>query len=204
MKVFEPFKINQMELKNRMVISAMVTNYCSEDGMATEKFIAYHEHKAKGGWGLIITEDYAVTPTACGFKKLPGLWEDGQIESHKELTRRIHEAGGKIAAQIYRAGRETSSAITGEQPIGPFARRAKEAGFDAVEVHGAHGYLIGAFASPFSNKRSDEYGGTIRNRARFAMEIIENIKEKCGKDYPVLYRMSAVEYVPGGLEIEES
>lgn len=233
MKVFEPFKINQMELKNRMVVSAMVTNYCSEDGMATEKFIAYHEHKAKGGWGLIITEDYAVTPTACGFKKLPGLWEDGQIESHKELTRRIHEAGGKIAAQIYHAGRETSSAITGEQPIGPSAlkdptmpetpremtveeihelveqfgdcaRRAKEAGFDAVEVHGAHGYLIGAFASPFSNKRSDEYGGTIRNRARFAMEIIENIKEKCGKDYPVLYRMSAVEYVPGGLEIEES
>lgn len=186
MKVFEPFKINQMELKNRMVVSAMVTNYCSEDGMATEKFIAYHEHKAKGGWGLIITEDYAVTPTAGGFKKLPGLWEDGQIESHKELTRRIHEAGGKIAAQIYHAG------------------RAKEAEFDAVEVHGAHGYLIGAFASPFSNKRSDEYGGTIRNRARFAMEIIENIKEKCGKDYPVLYRMSAVEYVPGGLEIEES
>lgn len=139
MKVFEPFKINQMELKNRMVVSSMVTNYCSEDGMATEKFIAYHEHKAKDGWGLIITEDYAVTPTAGGFKKLPGLWEDGQIESHKELTRRIHEAGGKI-----------------------------------------------------------------RNRARFAMEIIENIKEKCGKDYPVLYRMSAVEYVPGGLEIEES
>ena len=233
MKVFEPFKINQMELKNRMVVSAMVTNYCSEDGMATEKFIAYHEHKAKGGWGLIITEDYAVTPTAGGFKKLPGLWEDGQIESHKKLTKRIHEAGGKIAAQIYHAGRETSSAITGEQPIGPSAlkdptmpetpremtveeihelieqfgdcaRRAKEAGFDAVEVHGAHGYLIGAFASPFSNKRSDEYGGTIRNRARFAMEIIENIKKKCGKDYPVLYRMSAVEYVSGGLEIEES
>ena len=233
MKVFEPLKINQMELKNRMVVSAMVTNYCSEDGMATEKFIAYHEHKAKGGWGLIITEDYAVTPTAGGFKKLPGLWEDGQIESHKKLTKRIHEAGGKIAAQIYHAGRETSSAITGEQPIGPSAlkdptmpetpremtveeihelieqfgdcaRRAKEAGFDAVEVHGAHGYLIGAFASPFSNKRSDEYGGTIRNRARFAMEIIENIKKKCGKDYPVLYRMSAVEYVSGGLEIEES
>lgn len=164
MKVFEPFKINQMELKNRMVVSAMVTNYCSEDGMATEKFIAYHEHKAKGGWGLIITEDYAVTP--------------------REMTvEEIHEL---------------------VEQFGDCARRAKEAGFDAVEVHGAHGYLIGAFASPFSNKRSDEYGGTIRNRARFAMEIIENIKEKCGKDYPVLYRMSAVEYVPGGLEIEES
>lgn len=233
MKVFEPIKLKQLELKNRMVVSAMVTNYCTPDGMATEKFIAYHEHKAKGGWGLIITEDYAVTPTAGGFVNLPGLWEDSQIESHRRLTDRVHRAGGKIAAQIYHAGRETSSSITGEQPIAPSAikdptmteipreisvdeiheltehfgecaKRAKKAGFDAVEVHGAHGYLVGAFVSPFSNKRSDEYGGTIRNRARFAMEIIRKIKEICGDDYPVLYRMSAVEYVPGGLEIEES
>lgn len=233
MKVFEPLKLKNLELKNRMVVSAMVTNYCTPDGMATEKFIAYHEHKAKGGWGLIITEDYAVTKTAGGFKNLPGLWEDAQIESHRKLTERVHAAGGTIAAQIYHAGRETSSAITGEQPVAPSpvrepsmpetprelsveeihelverfgdcARRAKEAGFDAVEVHGAHGYLVGAFASPFSNKRSDEYGGTIRNRARFGMEIIRNIKEKCGEDYPVIYRISSVEYVPGGLEIEES
>ena len=202
-------------LKNRMVVSAMVTNYCTPDGMATEKFIAYHEHKANGGWGLIITEDYAVTKTASGFKNLPGLWENGQIESHRKLTQRVHAAGGTIAAQIYHAGRETSSAVTGEQPVGPSAvrepsmpetpreltideihelveqfgdcaRRAKEAGFDAVEVHGAHGYLVGAFTSPFSNKRSDEYGGTICNRARFGMEIIRNIKEKCGEDYPVI------------------
>lgn len=158
---------------------------------------------------------------------------DGQIESHRKLTERVHAAGGKIAAQIYHAGRETSSAVTGVQPVAPSAvrepsmpetpreltipeihtlveqfgdcaKRAKAAGFDAVEVHGAHGYLAGAFASPFSNKRSDEYGGTIRNRARFGMEIIRNIKEKCGKDYPVLYRISSVEYVPGGLDIEES
>lgn len=233
MKVFEPMKINGLELKNRIVVSAMVTNYCTPDGNATEKFIAYHEHKAKGGWGLIITEDYAVTPTAGGFVNLPGLWEDGQIESHRKLTERVHAAGGKIAAQIYHAGRETSSAVTGVQPVAPSAvrepsmpetpreltipeihtlveqfgdcaKRAKAAGFDAVEVHGAHGYLVGAFASPFSNKRSDEYGGTIRNRARFGMEIIRNTKEKCGEDYPVLYRISSVEYVPGGLDIEES
>ena len=199
MKVFEPFKLGNLELKNRMVVSAMVTNYCSPDGRATEKFIAYHEHKARGGWGLIITEDYAVTPTAGGFVRLPGLWEDGQIESHRELTERVHRAGGKIAAQIYHAGRETSSAVTGVQPVAPSpvkepsmpetpreltveeihelveqfgdcARRAREAGFDAVK----------------------------------SMEIIRNIKKKCGEDYPVLYRMSAVEYVPGGLEIEES
>ena len=158
---------------------------------------------------------------------------DGQIESHRKLTERVHAAGGKIAAQIYHAGRETSSAVTGVQPVAPSAvrepsmpetpreltipeihtlveqfgdcaKRAKAAGFDAVEVHGAYGYLAGAFASPLSNKRSDEYGGTIRNRARFGMEIIRNIKEKCGKDYPVLYRISSVEYVPGGLDIEES
>lgn len=233
MKVFEPIHIGNLELKNRMIVSAMVTNYCTPDGMATEKYISYHEHKAKGGWGLIITEDYAVTPKAGGFVRLPGLWEDSQIKSHKKLTERVHAAGGKIAAQIYHAGRETSSAVTGEQPVAPSAvrepsmpetpreltvkeihelverfgdcaLRAKKAGFDAVELHGAHGYLVGAFASPFSNKRSDEYGGTIRNRARFGMEIIRNIKEKCGKDYPVIYRMSVVEYVPGGLELEES
>ena len=171
MKLFEPITIKGLKLKNRMIVSAMVTNYCTPDGMATEKFIAYHEHKAKGGWGLIITEDYAVTRTAGGFARLPGLWEDAQIESHRKLTDRIHAAGGKIAAQIYHAGRETSSAITGERCVAPSAvkdptmteipreltiseihelierfgdsaRRAKEAGFDAVEVHGAHGGRI--------------------------------------------------------------
>ena len=142
-------------------------------------------------------------------------------------------AGGKIVAQIYHAGRETSSAITGERPVGPSPIREPSmpetpreltveeihqlveqlgrlrppgpaGGFDGVEVHGAHGYLVGAFALPFANKRCDEYGGTIQNRARFAVEIIRNIKQKCGADFPVLYRMSAVEYVPGGLEIEEA
>lgn len=90
MKVFEPFKINQMELKNRMVVSAMVTNYCSEDGMATEKFIAYHEHKAKGGWGLIITEDYAVLYRMSAVEYVPGGLE---IEESKILARLVEEAG---------------------------------------------------------------------------------------------------------------
>lgn len=233
MKAFEPFRIGKLELKNRLVVSAMVTNYCNPDGTPTEKYLAYHEHKAQGGWGLIITEDYAIASKTGGFTRLPGLWEGSQIQPHQELTRRVHQAGGKIVAQIYHAGRETSSAITGERPVGPSpirepsmpetpreltvekihqlveqfgdcARRAQQAGFDEVEVRGAHGYLVGAFASPFANKRCDEYGGTIQNRARFAVEIIRNIKQKCGADFPVLYRMSVVEYVPGGLEIEEA
>jgi 2,4-dienoyl-CoA reductase-like NADH-dependent reductase (Old Yellow Enzyme family)/thioredoxin reductase len=233
MKVFEPIRIGNLEIKNRMVVSAMVTNYCGEDGNATEKFIAYHERKALGGWGLIITEDYKINPTAGGFKNLPGLWEDSQIESHRKLTDRIHKAGGRIAAQIYHAGRETSSLVNGEQPVAPSAikdptmpeipreltvdeihtlvsqfgdcaKRVKEAGFDAVEIHGAHGYLVGAFISPFSNKRTDEYGGCLANRTRFAVEVIHDIRKKCGNDFPILYRMSTVEYVHGGLGIEES
>lgn len=233
MKLLEPITINHLQLKNRMVVSAMVTNYCEPDGSATEKYIAYHEHKAKGGWGLIITEDYAICPTAGAFVRLPGLWQDDQIASHKKLTDRVHAAGGTIAAQLYHAGRETTRAITGVQPVAPSAvkdpsmpdipraltvdeihtivslfgdaaLRAKKAGFDAVEIHGAHGYLVGQFVSPFSNKRTDQYGGSVRNRARFAVEIVRDIKAKCGNDFPVLYRMSAQEYVPGGLGLEES
>ena len=232
-KLFEPLRIGTLEVKNRMVVSAMVTNYCTADGLATEKYLAYHEHKARGGWGLIITEDYVVNPHAGGFVRLPGLYNDAQVDSHAELCRRVHAAGGRIAAQIYHAGRETRSEVTGQQIVGPSALRepsmpetpreltveeihalvddfaraaanAQRAGFDAVEVHGAHGYLVGAFASPFSNKRVDEYGGTTRNRARFACQIIRAIKDACGADFPVIYRMSANEYVDGGLELGES
>jgi len=231
--LFETIRINGLELKNRMVVSAMVTNFCNEDGTPTEKYLAYHEKKAQGGWGLVITENYAVTPDAGGFKRLPGLWNDALIDSHKELTRRVHQAGGRIVAQIYHAGRETSSAVTGVKPVAPSrlkdptmpeqprelsiseieelaaqfgncARRVKEAGFDGVEIHGAHGYLVGQFMSPFSNKRFDKYGGTTENRARFALEIVADVRKKCGDDFPILYRMSAMEYVDGGLGIEES
>lgn len=231
--IFKPILINHMEVKNRMVVSAMVTNYCEENGMPTEKFIAYHERKAKGGWGLVITEDFAVSKTAGAFKRLPALWSQEHVEPYRIFTERIHRCGGRIVAQLYHAGRETCSAITGEQCVAPspipdpvvgetpralsvaeigeieeqFAQsalRAKQAGFDGIEVHGAHGYLVGQFLSPYSNKRCDEYGGTLGNRARFALEIVGKIRAVCGKDFPILYRMSAREYVDGGLGIEET
>lgn len=230
MKLLEPIKINNMEVPNRMVVSAMVTQYCREDGFPTEKYIAYHERKAKGGWGLIITEDYAIQKGVGGFRKLPGLWEDAQIPAHRELTERVHRYGSKIIAQIYHAGRTTNSKVNGLQIVGPSsiqdpaspeipheltvdeikeivrwfgdcARRAKESGFDGVEIHGASGYLVGQFLSPFSNHRVDEYGGDIIGRTRFAVEIIKDIREKCGQDFVVGYRMSVEEYVPGGLSM---
>lgn len=232
-KVFEPIKIGTMEVKNRFVVPPMVVNYANEDGTASERFIAYIEEKAKGGWGLIIPENYTMDPDARGFVKLPGLWNDDQIESHKELTERVHKHGAKIVVQINHAGRQTASMITGVQPVAPSpiadptigetpkeltvqeiseivekfgdaALRAKKAGFDGVEIHGSHGYLINQFMSPFSNKRTDEYGGTIQNRARFALEVIENMKKKVGEDFPIIYRMSVNELVEGGLTTEDS
>ncbi|MCH4889239.1 FAD-dependent oxidoreductase [Acidaminobacter sp. JC074] len=232
-KMFEPIEIGSMQVKNRFVVPAMVSNYVLEDGLATEKFIAYHEEKAKGGWGLIIVEDYPVLKNAGGFKTLPGLWHDGQIDSHKILTTKVKAHGAKIVAQIYHAGRATSSAITGERCVAPSpyadpvvgetpielsqegideiveafgdtALRAKKAGFDGIELHGAHGYLLGQFMSPFSNKRTDRYGGSILNRARFALEVIENIKKKVGDDFTIIYRMSVDEFVEGGLKVADN
>ncbi len=232
-KVFEPIQINGLTLKNRLVVSAMLSNLVNPDGTASEAYITYHEAKAKGGWGLIITEDYIVAPHVGAGKTLPAIYNAELAASHAKLTERIHAAGGTIFAQIYHAGRETHSGLTGECPVAPsaikdptmpeipreltkeeikeiiqwFAQSAyfvKEAGFDGVEIHGASGYLVGQFISPFSNKRSDEYGGTIYGRAKFAVEIVKAIREKVGPDYPISFRLCTAEYVEGGLEIEES
>ena len=232
-KIFEPIKINKTEFKNRLVVSAMVTSYCNEDGTPTERFIAYHEEKAKGGWGIICTEDYTIAPNVGGFKKLPGLWDDSLIAPHRELTERVHKHGGKIVAQIYHAGRETTTDIAGAKPVGPSAikepslpeipreltveeiktivgqyadcaRRVKETGFDGVEIHGAHGYLIGAFISPLSNKRTDEYGGSLEGRAKFPLEVVRAVREAVGEDFPIFFRLSTTEYVDGGFSIQEA
>lgn len=106
-KLFEPIKIGSMELKNRLVVPAMSTLTATPDGASTEQFIAYHERKAKGGWGLVITEYYGIAPYVGFFPRMLGIWNDELIESHRKLTDRVHAAGGKIAAQISHSGRET-------------------------------------------------------------------------------------------------
>src|SRR5512135_1042034 len=110
--VFSTVKIGALEIANRLVVAPMVTDYCNKDGAATERYIAYHEAKAKGGWGLIITEDYAVDPTGKGFSSVAGLWDDSQIASHSKLTNRVHQYKSKIFTQIYHCGRQTSHLIT--------------------------------------------------------------------------------------------
>jgi len=231
--LFSPYTIKGKTIKNRFTVPAMVTDYCNEDGTATERYIAYHEAKAKGGWGLIITEDYNVDPLGHGFKSTAGLWNDDQIASHTELPKRVHKYGATILAQIYHCGRQTNSqAINGlprsssaimcpfgdeipvplttdevKEMVGKFgdtALRAKKCGFDGVEIHGAHGYLISQFFSPYSNKRLDDYGGNFWNRTRFAREIIHDVRKKCGEDFIIDMRISADEFVEGGLNIEDN
>jgi 2,4-dienoyl-CoA reductase-like NADH-dependent reductase (Old Yellow Enzyme family)/thioredoxin reductase len=232
-QLFSPLSIKGKTIKNRFTVPAMVTDYCNDDGTATERYIAYHEEKAKGGWGLMITENYNVDPLGHGFKATAGLWNDDQIESHSELPKRVHQYGATILAQIYHCGRQTNSeAIDGlprsssaimcpfgdEIPVpftteevkemvskfGDTALRAKKCGFDGVEIHGAHGYLITQFFSPYSNKRIDEYGGNFWNRTKFAREIIRNVRAKCGEDFIIGMRISADEFVEGGLTIEDN
>lgn len=231
--LLSPMKIGTLELKNRMVCSAAVTRLANSDGTVTEGFIRYHEDKAKGGWGLTMTEDIPVLEHCRTYERLPGLWEDSQIESHRTLTERIHAAGGRIGAQIYHAGRTADPNVNGCRNVAPSAvrgqgiatvpralteeeiggivaafgqaaRRAKEAGYDLVEIHGAHGYLIHQFLSGNSNKRFDRYGGSLANKNRFLMEIIGEIREQVGPEYPLVLRLSVVDYLEGGTNLGES
>jgi 2,4-dienoyl-CoA reductase-like NADH-dependent reductase (Old Yellow Enzyme family)/thioredoxin reductase len=231
--LFEPVKIGSLELKNRVVVPALSTLTANPDGSCVEQYIAYHEAKARGGWGLIIAEYFGVSPTSGFFPRLFGLWNDQLIENHRRLTERVHACGGKIAAQVNHSGRQTASFITGEQPVGPSAVRdpsmpevpkaltreqireiverfgdtalaVKKAGYDAVELYGAHGFLISNFLSRSANLRTDEYGGPIEGRCRFVVEIIRNIRRKVGTGYPILMRMSTEEFVPGGLTLGET
>lgn len=232
-KLFEPIKIGTLELKNRLVVPAMSTLTATPEGASTEQFIAYHERKARGGWGLVITEYYGVAPHVGFFPRMLGIWNDELVANHRQLTDRVHAAGGKIAAQISHSGRETFigesdenlaapspyTDVSGTQrpreldideihtivgQYGDTALNLKRAGFDAVEIYAAHGYLISEFLSKYANKRTDEYGGTLENRMRFLLEIIADVRAKVGPDYPVLVRISTIEYVPGGLSIAES
>jgi 2,4-dienoyl-CoA reductase-like NADH-dependent reductase (Old Yellow Enzyme family)/thioredoxin reductase len=234
-KLFSEFSLKGKTVKNRLVVPAMVTNFCDESGNGnlTEKYIAYHEAKAKGGFGLIITEANLVTEYDRAFSKPAGLWNDIQIKSHTELTKRVHAHGTLILAQLIHNGRQTNERAAGgkiyapssiKDPLSPdmpveltiemieelvsafgdAALRAKKSGYDGVEIHGAHGYLISQFMSHFSNKRTDKYGGNLMSRLRFPLEIIADIRKKCGDDFIIGFRLSGDEFIEGGLTIEDT
>ncbi|OGN92708.1 MAG: hypothetical protein A2Z75_01490 [Chloroflexi bacterium RBG_13_50_10] len=233
-KLFEPGQIGSLKLKNRLIMPPMATNYASKDGSVTDRQIDYYEERAKGGAGLVIVEISCVdAPTGKGTMRQIVIDHDRFIPALSKLAAAIKRHGAKAAIQIHHAGRQTSSVITGLQPVAPSpiplpggeppreltsdeiaalivcfaeaAERAKKAGFDGVEIHGAHGYLISEFLSPLSNHRQDAYGGSIENRARFLLEVIKAIRSKVGRDYPVWCRLSGMEIgADGGITVEET
>ena len=232
-KVFEPIKIKNMNLKNRLVVSAMSSHLGREDGTPNEAVFAYLDAKVRGEWGLIFTEDLGVTQDAGCDPVVGSLWNDAQIPAWADLVQRIHAHGGVIAAQIYHAGRERTLKVWPIWPVAPSAirepamsyvpreltaeeihgivkafadaaRRCVLCGFDMVEIHGAHGYLVNSFMSAFSNHRTDEYGGSLLNRMRFPLEIVAAVRQAVGPDYPICFRMNTCDYVEGGITLQES
>jgi 2,4-dienoyl-CoA reductase-like NADH-dependent reductase (Old Yellow Enzyme family)/thioredoxin reductase len=232
-ELLSPIKIGLMEVKNRFVVPAMGTNFANPDSTVSQQFIDYWVARAKGGWGLITTEVTAIDPLGKAIPAEPGIWDDKFIPGWKKLADEVHKYGCKIAIQLHHAGRQTTHDMMGSQPVAPSpipcpldkdmprelttqevydliekfgegARRARDAGIDAVEVHGAHGYLIAQFMSAYSNKRMDEFGGSLSDRMKFPVEIVKNIRRKTGNAYPIIFRMSGEERVAGGRTIDES
>lgn len=205
--------------------------YSSEDNGLVKNFHRVHYgSRAIGGTGLIILEATAVTPNGRISNKDLGIWSDGHIDGLQSLTEIIHEYGAKAAIQLGHAGRKSDSGdevIVSASPIRhserykepieltksdigdlvikfkEAARRAQIAGFDALEIHAAHGYLIHQFLSPISNKRKDEYGGSIENRTRFLKEILGSIHSVWPKERPIIVRFSATDYKEGGINGDE-
>ena len=233
-KLLAPGKIGSMKLKNRFVVPPMGTNLATYNGEVTEEMIAYYRRRAKGGFGLIIIEVTAIDRKGKAIMNEVGLWDDDQIPMFRKLMDAIHEEGGKVVVQLHHAGRQSvppyifneipeapsrvacpvlnfvPEAMSNERvweiidEYGDAAVRAKIAGADGVEVHGAHGYLVAQFMSPHANKRTDEFGGDFFGRMKFPQEIFKNIRKKVGEDYPLLFRFGYDEKVNGGRTLEES
>jgi 2,4-dienoyl-CoA reductase-like NADH-dependent reductase (Old Yellow Enzyme family) len=233
--LFEEYTIRGVKFKNRLISAPCERNYANTDGSVTQRYIDYVEERAKGGVGMINPESIYVDPVGRGHIRQLGIHNDKMIPGLKRMTDAAHAHGAKMVAHFYAAGRETSSYITGRQPIAPSnvpcrvlaggdipreltlteiheqveqygeaARRAVEAGFDVMMIHGAHGYIVGQFFSPFTNKRTDRYGGSFENRMRFPLEVAAKVRSVVGDKVPIAYRMSADEKLEGGVTVEDS
>jgi NADPH2 dehydrogenase len=226
--LLQPFTIREVTLKNRIVMSPMCMYSCyDQHGEMTSWHITHYTSRAVGQAGLIMTEATAVSPQGRISAEDLGIWEDTHVEGLSELVSSVHSNGAKIAIQLAHAGRKAMidgpiiapSAISYseqtkkpeemslqqiEETIQQFkkgAERAKKAGFDVIEIHGAHGYLINEFLSPLSNRRTDSYGGNQQKRYRFLQEIIASIRQVW--EGPLFVRISATDYHPDGNTVED-
>ncbi len=232
MRLFSPLTIRGIVLKNRIVMPPMGTRYSTYHGAVTPRLIDYYVERARGGVGLIVVQFAAVSPEGCSSCYPLAIWDDAFVPGLRRLARAVQDAGAPVAIQLAHAGGNTEIAYAGTQPVGPSAvpatgrpvpreltlaeiralveafgqaaRRAIDAGFDMVQLHMAHGYLINQFLSARFNRRTDRYGGDLESRSRFALEALDRVREVVGGNTAVSCRLNADDGVPGGLSPAEA
>jgi len=231
--LFSPFKIKGLNLKNRIVMPGLASFLIEDDGSITDKTVEHYRKRAAGGPAMVILEAHAVSPEGIVSNHQARIYDDRFIEGLAKIAAVMKAEGTVPAIQIHHGGRQTSARVIKRKPLAPSslpcptirgeveplsidaiqeivekfgdaAERAVQAGFELLEIHGAHGYLINQFLSRFSNIREDEYGGDITGRTRFAKEIVREIRKRVGDEFPLSFKISAQEFVPNGLDVEES
>lgn len=230
--LLQPIRVKNLEIPNRVVLPPMGTVLTNNDGSVGDRLLAFLERRVKSGAGFVINEITSVHPKGSTFPGELAAFDDRFIPGLKQLADLVHRHGSKIAAQLHHVGRESSLLLDSGEAMGPSAvpsyvynrapremtlediaevitsfgqaaARLREAGYDAVEIHGAHGYLLCQFLSANSNKRQDEYGGDLRQRARFVIEVLQSVRRAVGEDFPISLRLSVEEMIKGGYTVDE-
>jgi 2,4-dienoyl-CoA reductase-like NADH-dependent reductase (Old Yellow Enzyme family)/thioredoxin reductase len=233
MQLFRPIKVGDLALKNRIAMPAMATNFGNADGSVSERLIEYYRARAEGGVGLIIIEFTAVSFDGRFTQNQLRIDRDQFLEGQCRLVEHLHEAGAHVFLQLHHSGRRSPPNIIMTQPMAPSAlaifpgavvpremslddiyrvrdafiqgaARAKKVGYDGVEIHATHGYLLAQFLSPLSNRRADAYGGNPENRTRLPIEILNGVKQINGSDFTATVKITGDEYTPGGIELDEA
>ena len=232
--IFSPLTVKNMTIKNRIVMMPMGTNYGEQNGEMSFLHINYYEQRAKGGTGLIIVENASIdSPQGSNGTTQLRIDHDNYLPRLFKFCENIHRYGTKIAIQINHAGASAISSRINMQPVsasdvpskeggeiprplsreeilhivkkyGEAAKRAQTAGFDAVEIHAGHSYLISQFLSPITNKRTDEFGGSVENRTRFCRMVIDEVRKQVGPFFPIMLRLSADELMEGGNTLDDT
>ena len=232
--LFQPLEVRRCIIPNRIVMTPMGTNYADDSGQMNDMHINYYKQRAAGGAGLIIVENVCVDyPSGSNGTTQLRLDKDCYMPALYRLTETVHRYGTKIAVQINHAGASAVESRIGMQPVsasnlpnkkggatprpltkeeimtivkkyGEAAKRAQNSGFDAVEIHCGHSYLISQFLSPLTNNRTDEFGGSAENRARFASLILKEVRAQVGPFFPIIVRISTDEFLKGGNTLEDS
>lgn len=229
--LFGSTEIRSVRLRNRIIRAATVETMAGEDGEVRPSLVKLHERLAKHNVGLIITGGMYVHPRGQSTRFQTGIYADRLIDGLSAVPEAVHRQGGRIFAQLQHSGNQSSivkdllspgdrpNLLTGRKPagratsdeiwevvrsFGDAARRAVDAGFDGVHIHGANGYLISSFSSPYSNQRSDEWGGTAAKRSRFLSEVVGAVRAAVPTDYPVTLKLGLADAIPPGLQVEEA